>query len=307
LKKLTRWLKSRAGLAVMAGSLLVILLLTAAGFGLGWWRLASRYLRGTAGGEGDTVLEIELFSFTAVGEQGQVVLSWETGGERNSQGFYLYRAENGTESFVPVNSEPIPSQPPGTAAGATYTFADTAVTAGMTYTYQLKAVGLQAEQVLLGSIMVEAPQVTVGLPPIPPVKPPAVVTAEVKLLSFTALAQNNQVVLNWETQDEQNLQGFDLYRAEGEAGAFVRLNDDLLPCHAPESVPRADYQFIDPAVTVGVTYTYRLECMAAQGTSVYSSSTMVEVPQVETGLPPVPPRMRYHVFLPLVLKNSAGP
>jgi hypothetical protein len=153
-KRIKRWLRSGTGLAVMASLLVVVTLLTVAGFKLGWWSLAAPYLGGTAGG---ATMEVKLRSFTAKVDRGRTVLRWETQIERNIQGFHVYRAESGTSAFVQVNSNLIASKPPSAGGGAAYDFRDMTVEAGMTYDYYLLAVGWQGGQLKLETVTVEIP------------------------------------------------------------------------------------------------------------------------------------------------------
>ncbi len=146
MKRIKHWLRSKTGLAVVVSLLVLVALLAVAGSQLGWWSLAARSLTGTAGGGPD----VKLLSFTATGEHGRAVLKWKTGKETNCQGFHIFRAESGTESFVKVTSSLIAGKPP---SGGTYSpFNDMTVVAGTTYDYNLVAVGPQGQQVVLGSV-----------------------------------------------------------------------------------------------------------------------------------------------------------
>jgi hypothetical protein len=149
-KRIKRWLRSRTGLAVVASLLVLVALLAVVGFKLGWWSLAGRSLTGTAGGG----VEVRLTSYTGAGEHGRAVLRWQTGTERNCQGFHLYRAQSGTNAFVQVNSSLIAGKPP---AGGSYRYNDMTAVAGATYDYRLLAVGPQGQQVQLGSVTVAIP------------------------------------------------------------------------------------------------------------------------------------------------------
>jgi len=134
---------------VVTSLLVIMALFIIAGSALGWWSLATSYLTGTAGG-----IQVNLVSFTATGEHGRAVLRWKTNVERNCQGFHLYRAVSGTNSFVQVNSSLIPGKPP---AGGAYRFNDMTVTASTAYDYKLIAVGQQGQQVALKSVAVQIP------------------------------------------------------------------------------------------------------------------------------------------------------
>jgi hypothetical protein len=80
---------------------------------------------------------IALSSFTATREGNQVRVRWVTTAEINTWGFHLYRSADGTRaSAVRVTSTLIPGQGRG-QGGASYSWTDTGVEDGVTYTYWL--------------------------------------------------------------------------------------------------------------------------------------------------------------------------
>ncbi len=86
-------------------------------------------------------LAVKLLYFTAAGRPGHITLAWETASEEDNAGFNLYRRQAGTASYDRVNAALIRSQvPPGQGYGASYTFLDTDVVAGVTYEYMLEDV-----------------------------------------------------------------------------------------------------------------------------------------------------------------------
>lgn len=77
---------------------------------------------------------VQLLSFTATGEQGQVILSWEVRGAA-PQGFYVWRSESGKGlDLIRLTKFPI------TSTGLTYRFVDEAVQVGQTYWYWIEDV-----------------------------------------------------------------------------------------------------------------------------------------------------------------------
>lgn len=150
MKSIKRWLGSKTGLAVVISILIVVALFFVVGSRLGWWSMTGDNLAGTVGGGP----EVTLVSFTVAGESGRAVLRWQTGAERNCQGFHLYRAESGTTSFVQVNANLILGKPP---AGGSYRFNDMTVAPGTNYDYRLLAVGPQGQQIVLQTVGVEIP------------------------------------------------------------------------------------------------------------------------------------------------------
>jgi hypothetical protein len=83
---------------------------------------------------------IELASFSAAAQGGDVLLSWETGSELDNLGFNLFRAGSPDGEQVRINERLIPSQATGNAVGASYSFLDDSVVAGQTYYYWLQDV-----------------------------------------------------------------------------------------------------------------------------------------------------------------------
>jgi hypothetical protein len=89
---------------------------------------------------------------------------------------------------------------------------------------------------------------------------PAPVQAAVYLLYFRATGEEDHVLLRWETAQEVDSAGFNLYRAEvpqfSERG---KLNDGLIPSKAFGEMFGASYSYQDAEVVKGVTYYYWLE------------------------------------------------
>ena len=87
----------------------------------------------------------------------------------------------------------------------------------------------------------------------------------ITLVSFSATGQENSVRVDWETGQEIDNLGFNLYRSTSPSGPFVKINDSLIP-GLLYSVKGKSYSFIDSAVTPGTLYYYQLEDIDASGT-----------------------------------------
>jgi hypothetical protein len=74
------------------------------------------------------------------------------------------------------------------------------------------------------------------------------------------------VIVEWTTESEFNLAGFNVYRSERPEGSFLRLNGALIPASS-DPVARGSYVYTDTAVTAGVTYYYKLEDVELDGNS----------------------------------------
>ncbi|MBN1810856.1 MAG: hypothetical protein JXA14_03375, partial [Anaerolineae bacterium] len=87
----------------------------------------------------------------------------------------------------------------------------------------------------------------------------------VTLASFTATPQEGGILVAWETAIEIDNVGFNLYRTQAPEGAWVRLNDTLIPSQSPGSVFGTTYAWLDENVETGTTYYYKLEDIEVGG------------------------------------------
>ena len=87
----------------------------------------------------------------------------------------------------------------------------------------------------------------------------------VTVSSFTGLAHLSSVQLDWETANEINLVGFNVYRSQTLDGAKHKLNAILIPALNPDTLLGASYQFFD-VVDQGKRYYYWLELVKHHGT-----------------------------------------
>ena len=88
------------------------------------------------------VTAVQLLSFSASWQAGQVVVRWATGAELNTWGFELYRSADGRrESAVRVTPAIILAQGRG-QGGAAYEWIDTSASAGTIYAYWLREIEL---------------------------------------------------------------------------------------------------------------------------------------------------------------------
>lgn len=89
----------------------------------------------------------------------------------------------------------------------------------------------------------------------------------VTLVSFEAAPQGAAIQVTWETAQEVDNLGFNLYRAESEAGPMARLNDTLIPTLVPPGSPfGASYAWLDQdGLVPGTAYYYWLENVDLHG------------------------------------------
>jgi hypothetical protein len=88
----------------------------------------------------------------------------------------------------------------------------------------------------------------------------------IELNSFTATPKAGKVILQWTTESEIDNAGFNLYRAESENGAYIKINAALIPAKG-SSTQGASYEFIDNDVKNRKTYFYKMEDIDLNGTS----------------------------------------
>jgi len=87
----------------------------------------------------------------------------------------------------------------------------------------------------------------------------------VELAAFDAAAQDNGVMLTWETATELDNLGFNIYRADSQVGEMNKINASLIPSKDPGSTVGAAYSFLDESAVPGVTYYYWLEDVDVAG------------------------------------------
>jgi hypothetical protein len=90
----------------------------------------------------------------------------------------------------------------------------------------------------------------------------------IELISFTAEADPLGVSLTWETASEIDNEGFNIWRSETPQDSYIKLNADLIPAQGNADTG-ASYVYLDPAVSPGVTYYYRLEDIDIHGVSTF--------------------------------------
>lgn len=79
------------------------------------------------------------------------------------------------------------------------------------------------------------------------------------MVSFDAVNVEDGILLTWETAEELDNLGFNLYRAEDLQGIKVQVNPKLIPSQNPGGTSGAVYEFLDRQVVAGKEYHYWLE------------------------------------------------
>ncbi|HSH03064.1 MAG TPA: hypothetical protein VLL52_11145 [Anaerolineae bacterium] len=73
-----------------------------------------------------------------------------------------------------------------------------------------------------------------------------------------------QLTINWQTESELDIIGFNLYRSNQLDGQYEQINERLIP-PAADPLVGGDYAFIDGDVQAGQTYYYILETVDRNG------------------------------------------
>ena len=89
----------------------------------------------------------------------------------------------------------------------------------------------------------------------------------VDLAAFDAAPQGNGVLLTWETASELDNLGFNIYRAESQAGQLSPINRHLIACKNLGGTVGAAYSFLDGSAAPGASYYYWLEDIDTSGTA----------------------------------------
>jgi hypothetical protein len=92
-----------------------------------------------------------------------------------------------------------------------------------------------------------------------------------------SLLQETTLTINWTTESELDIIGFNLYRADSAEGDFVKINDELIPPAADPFIG-GEHAFVDEEVTRGQTYYYQLETVDRNG-----NTTRSEIIELKAG------------------------
>jgi hypothetical protein len=110
----------------------------------------------------------------------------------------------------------------------------------------------------------------------------------VRLVDFSATSLPEGIQLDWQTGQEVDLLGFNLYRAEALDGPREMLNPELIPAINPGDLRGNAYQYLDATAVAGKTYYYWVEWVGNNGSEFYGPETARLV--------------SYRVWLPVLLK-----
>ncbi len=110
--------------------------------------------------------------------------------------------------------------------------------------------------------------------------------------SFTATPTDTAIGLVWETANEIDTLGFNVYRAASLDGPLTQLNNSLIPCQSSGSPMGAVYTYLDETVAPGIMTYYWLEAVDVSGAATRHGPVSAVV---QSGT-------RHRIYLPLASK-----
>jgi hypothetical protein len=118
------------------------------------------------------------------------------------------------------------------------------------------------------------------------------IATAVELLSFDATGQEESIELSWETANEIDNLGFNLYRATSVDGSRARINAELIPTQVPPGSPfGAVYMYEDTLAEPNQLYYYWLEVVDIYGQSELYGPVDAQVEENQSDLPDTPPAL----------------
>jgi hypothetical protein len=110
----------------------------------------------------------------------------------------------------------------------------------------------------------------------------------VTLLAFTASGGPNSVTLQWKTQSEVDMAGYNLYRSLGLQGPFDRINNILIPGQGSGPIQQ-EYQYQDEELIPGFHYYYQLAIVEVTGRENVNQQIVMGLPLGSGGTTAMPP------------------
>jgi hypothetical protein len=85
------------------------------------------------------------------------------------------------------------------------------------------------------------------------------------------------IVVQWETANEVNTAGFNVYRSQSAQGPYVKINSQLLPASS-DPLAGSKYRYEDASVSPGQTYYYNVEDVEYSGASTKHGPLVISAP-----------------------------
>ena len=96
---------------------------------------------------------------------------------------------------------------------------------------------------------------------------------DVKLVDFNAKSLPQGIQLDWQTAQETDLLGFNLFRAETLNGLKLKINPELIPAVNPGQQRGNDYLYLDTTPEPNKTYSYWIEWIGTGGSELFGPAT----------------------------------
>jgi hypothetical protein len=110
---------------------------------------------------------VELVFFSAIPEDGRVILRWETATELDNAGFYINRSTEPDSGYQRINDSIIPATG-DSLTGETYEFIDDQVINGTEYWYRLEAIDLNQNSTFYDAVLAVPGSSGTALPTVTP-------------------------------------------------------------------------------------------------------------------------------------------
>ncbi|HVH94733.1 MAG TPA: hypothetical protein VM688_07435, partial [Nocardioidaceae bacterium] len=177
----------------------------------------------------DGIKPVAVKSLTGVRTDNGIKLDWADNTEADLAGYVVTRATSSSGTYTKLTANPIKVS----------TFEDQTASAGGTYYYKVSAVDFSG---YLSS--------AVKLAMLPPD-----VTAPKSVSGMTTSVSTSYVKLDWSSNSESDLAGYNVYRAATANGQYTKLTTSL----------RTSSDYTDYAAPVGVTSFYRVTAVDKSG------------------------------------------
>ena len=113
----------------------------------------------------------------------------------------------------------------------------------------------------------------------------------VDLVSFTAELTNNQVLLEWQTANEINHAGFNVYKSAVNEENYIKLNSGLIMSSSENQLSGATYRYSDK-LSEEATYFYKLQSVDLNGSMSFHPSIHVQYTTSVAQQEPLPSEFR---------------
>lgn len=96
------------------------------------------------------------------------------------------------------------------------------------------------------------------------------------ILNFVVKPKSNNVLLEWQLDENLPIDGVNVYRSEQQDKMFVKINADLIS--TTQATGGHTYTYVDGSIAAGKTYSYRLELVGKEGASLQPEVVSIHIP-----------------------------